>query len=553
MSAPAWGSTGTLFGASGSNPALAVPASVGADDVIVVGAYIDSTATVTAFASGFQHAPNSPRTVAPGGGGGEHSLVVMWKRATGADSGTYAFTLSASVFVFGNAIRYTGCISSGDPWDATNAAQSGPVNVNTAPAVSLATLGPDRMLFYVATDFNGDGGTWSAPAGFNLRQGGTNVTTHEIADLVQTAAGSTGSLSGSNTLAGYMGAWLGALIGTTAGAAEANVPRPTPPLWVINLFGARRQRMFDLTPGTPPTVETGTAVLALIGTGAAVKVARQAGTAILALTGQGAARRTAVEAGTAVLALTGTAAGRKVAPAAGRALLALTGTGVESTVTTRAQAGTALLALTGTSAARKTASTVNGRALLALVGTGGALHRAVAAGTALAALTGTGTARKTATGAGRAVLALIGTGVESTGSARPQSGTALLVLSGVGAARRLARPAGTATLALVGAGTARHVTPAAGRAVLALRGASAAGHVAMAGGRALLALLAYEVVPLPTNPPGADFTSTTSRPLLAMLGADSSGILSSTSTTPARMSGDSSSGGPGAGRDRPSW
>lgn len=268
MSAPTFGTIGALFGSTTSAPAFAVPASVAAGDIIVVMAYLDSTATVSAMPTDFVHANGSPVHVAPAAGFGEHNLLVAWKRATAGDTGTYTFTLSASVFVYGNAERISGCVASGDPWDATATAQGGAVNISTAPALSLVTLGADRILVYGATNHNGDGGTWSPPAGFSQRQGGTNQATHEISDLVQTAAGSTGSLSATTTASGFMGAFLGALIGTTGGAVDASPARPVPPLPLLEQFViARAQAFQDSRAGA--TV-TGTAVAALGGTAATV-------------------------------------------------------------------------------------------------------------------------------------------------------------------------------------------------------------------------------------------------------------------------------------------
>jgi hypothetical protein len=211
---PDFGSIGALLGTSTANPAFAVPASVANNDIIVVAAFLDGNVTVTGLPSGFAHVTGSPLAVATGAGFGEHSLLVAWKRASGADSGTYTFTLSGSAFVYGNAARYTGAKTTGDPWDAHDTDQSGAVNVSTAPAVSLTTLGANRRLLYAATSHNGDGGTWSPPTSFALRTSGSpNTTCVELADLAQAVAGASGSISATHTQAGYMGAWLGALIG----------------------------------------------------------------------------------------------------------------------------------------------------------------------------------------------------------------------------------------------------------------------------------------------------------------------------------------------------
>jgi len=544
VSAPAFGSIGTLHQTSTSTPSFAVPASVAAGDIIIVAAYIDGTATVTGMPSGFAHAENSPKQVAPGGAG-THSLVVMWKRATGADSGTYAFTLDAAQFVFGNAVRYTGCVASGNPWDTAGSgavSEGGNVVVSSPPTVSLTTAGPDRMLVYVATDNNGDGGTWSPPAGYNQRQGGASVTCHEISDLVQSAAGSTGGQAASNTLGGRMGGWIGALIGTTSAAAEQNTaPQQLPPALLFELVG-RQQLLFNMVPGVQPTVEQGRTTIALGGSGAATKKAVQTGSAALAGTSTGTARKTAAVSGSAVVGLRGQTAATKTGSAAGRALLALIGSGVESTADTRAQTGRALVALVGVSAARKTGVPA-GRALVALTGTGAAVKRAAAAATAAVALSGTGAARKTGSVAGRALLALSGTGVEATGSARLQTGTATLGLGASAAAVRRALPVGSALVELRAGATARKTATAAGRATTVLATGATAAKRATPTGRTMLAALPYEIVPAPVNPPGAAFVLPGDRATASMLGADRAAGWSTGSRPNGRLGG-RSSGGP---------
>jgi len=220
VSAPAFGTIGTLLGSTTSTPAFAVPASVASGDIIVVAFFADvSTTTISAFPSGFAAAENSPRTI-NAGGAGNCALHVAWKRATGADSGTYGFTLSASVFVYGNAVRYTGCVASGNPWDSpTSAADGGSTGSTTTPDVNVTTADVDRILFFAGVNVAGDGGTWTAPSGFSQRQGGASTTNCEISDKVQAAQGASGNTHATNTLSGTVGAWMGALIGTTVSGA----------------------------------------------------------------------------------------------------------------------------------------------------------------------------------------------------------------------------------------------------------------------------------------------------------------------------------------------
>jgi hypothetical protein len=218
VAAPAFGTIGTLHGASGTTHAFAVPASVASGDIIVVAFLAEtSTTTITVLPSGFAAAENSPVTNTSGTG--NHALHVCWKRATGADSGTYSFTVSASVFVYGNAVRYTSCVASGNPWDSPTAgAGSGSTSQTTCPDVSVTTADVDRLLFYAGTNWDGDTGTWTAPSGFTQRQGGASTTACEISDKTQTVAGSSGATHATSTSSHRTESWLGALIGTTVAA-----------------------------------------------------------------------------------------------------------------------------------------------------------------------------------------------------------------------------------------------------------------------------------------------------------------------------------------------
>lgn len=254
MSAPSFGTIGTLHGATTSTPAFAVPASVASGDIIVVAFYADvSTTTISAFPSGFAEAENSPVAINPGNPG-NHCLHVAWKRASAADTGTYSFTLSASVFVYGNAVRYPGAVAAGNPWDSpTASAQGGNVNSTTTPDVAVTTAGPDRLLIFVGTSFGGDGGTWTVPTGFNQRQGGTNTTNCEISDLVQAVQGGSGNTHATSTASDKVGSWLGALIGTTSSAAAAG-PLPRPPRQLFDQLARDYQSRFrpaDLPPVIP--------------------------------------------------------------------------------------------------------------------------------------------------------------------------------------------------------------------------------------------------------------------------------------------------------------
>lgn len=222
MSAPAFGTIGAHHNASGTSHSFAVPSSVASGDIIVIPMFIDGTATISAMASGFDHAEGSPVSIT---GAGAHSLVLAWKRASGADSGTYDFTVSASAYVAGSAARYTGAVGSGTPFDSPASANSDNTNGTLSPPVSVTTGGPDRMLIFTATNWSG--GAWTPPTSFNERMD-TGDQVNTLGDLVQATQGGSGTVQATCAGSDKRCAWLGALIGTTSSAASAPPARRQP-------------------------------------------------------------------------------------------------------------------------------------------------------------------------------------------------------------------------------------------------------------------------------------------------------------------------------------
>lgn len=183
-----------------------VPSGVAANDIVRVVAFVDSTTSVTGMPAGFANATGSP--VVNNAGSGNHKLYVMWKRATGADAGTYDFTLSSgSTYRNVQSFRYTGAIATGDPWDVTNTAID-ITDGTTSPPVSVTTSVANTLLVWDST--NWAGGAWTPPTSFTERRDtGDRVCTN--ADLAQAAAGSSGSITGSCAGSNKRTAWLGAL------------------------------------------------------------------------------------------------------------------------------------------------------------------------------------------------------------------------------------------------------------------------------------------------------------------------------------------------------
>lgn len=206
MAAPAFGSVGTYLQGSVSTASVAVPASVASGDLIVVVLFINGATSLTTPAAGFVDAPNSPVINVSGT---PHRVHVLWKRASGADTGTYDFVLSASDFMSSGALRYTGVVTSGSPWDVTTSANSNDTSSTTTPAVSVTTTGANRMLVFAGSNWSGGG--WTPPTGFNERiDSGFAVVTAD--DLVQVSAGSSGTVQATSVSNNRTVAWLGALL-----------------------------------------------------------------------------------------------------------------------------------------------------------------------------------------------------------------------------------------------------------------------------------------------------------------------------------------------------
>ena len=207
---PQFGSAGShLLGATASSAAVPVPSGVAAGDVILVHLYKQNTNAVTPPA-GFTEIGTAQQTT-----GSVISHHVFWKRATGADSGTYSFTWTGSNWRAALATRYTGCVSTGNPYDSGGGAPNGAARSSsgtTTPAVSLTTQGPDRLLVWSGTNFNS--GAWTMPSGFTAVESDQADELSSTAYKAQAAAGATGSITGSCASSANETAWLIALVGS---------------------------------------------------------------------------------------------------------------------------------------------------------------------------------------------------------------------------------------------------------------------------------------------------------------------------------------------------
>lgn len=211
--------TSTTTGATTAVSAT-VPAGVTSGAGVLIVVFTNSTSTITGFGTtGLAHAPGSPLPSS----GGQYNINVLTKRATGADSGTYALTQSAAGFWTAGGGLIGNLVAAGAIWDTNSGtgaarAQVTGQSVNT----SMTTQVADELLINIGGQFNG--GTWTQPTGF------TKDFTDSAAPgvlyfghLAQAVAGATGTLTASCTGASsQMAGWLGAIVGTTGGATTIN-------------------------------------------------------------------------------------------------------------------------------------------------------------------------------------------------------------------------------------------------------------------------------------------------------------------------------------------
>lgn len=218
MASPTFGAAGTYLTGVVSNQAnFAVPTGTANNEIVVVYLYIESTGAITPPA-GFTQKSRPSNT-----GTGAHDLVIFWKRCTGTDSGTYAFT-NPNVWREGVAVRYSGCITSGDPFDVVSANQAASGASGITPVVSLTTTVTDTLLVFSGTNFNG--GAWTPPSGYTERvDSGGDLT---VDDLARASIGSSGTIR-ATCAGGSTGtcAFLGALKSTTSAASGISDPGAT--------------------------------------------------------------------------------------------------------------------------------------------------------------------------------------------------------------------------------------------------------------------------------------------------------------------------------------
>ena len=187
-----------------ATPSTAVPAGVAAGTIVLLACSVDNTAAAFDTAdwpAGFTEL-DEVGTTADG-----QRMAVGWKRATGADTGSYTFgNLGASGDWVCQAVALTGRHATSPPVVST-AAINNTLNATpvTVTANGVTAVAGDDLAWVSAPDTNAgnNGAGHTPPAGYTERQdamsGWTNLS---VATVDNVAAGATGSVSGTFALIG---------------------------------------------------------------------------------------------------------------------------------------------------------------------------------------------------------------------------------------------------------------------------------------------------------------------------------------------------------------
>lgn len=251
MTAPSLRALGTVVSTTTTTPSFAAPAGAVSTDVILVGFFLDDgRTTVTVVPSNFTLATGAPQINDPAAGSPSHGLYVYWGRFADVGAGPYGFTVSGSVFVEGRTAAIQACITTGNPFEATNGATSGNTNVTTAPSVSATSLDVDRYAFYVAT--NWAGGAWTPATGFTEQWDANN----EICTFDDKALPTAQTVTPQAVCAGSSrsNAWVGILLPVASAAVPPPPARTVPGRDPGEVWWVQRDRRDANTVGSAANV-----------------------------------------------------------------------------------------------------------------------------------------------------------------------------------------------------------------------------------------------------------------------------------------------------------
>jgi hypothetical protein len=187
-----------------------VPAGAASDHIAVVGIYKETTSAITTVPTGFT---NKAALVTSADSRG--SLHVYWKRLIAADSGTWNFGWTGSAWRSAVAGLWSGRITSGDPFDGTVGTGESTTTVNVLNvATTPGSAGGDAVGMW--TNFAG-GNSWTPPTNYTERRDNDTTSLHTRDNV---AAGTTGSVTATADVSGFMKAFLGVLSASVASTSD---------------------------------------------------------------------------------------------------------------------------------------------------------------------------------------------------------------------------------------------------------------------------------------------------------------------------------------------
>lgn len=198
--APAYGTQSLLAYGTRTSTAVPVPTGVSSGSVVLVHIYLEGTYVAVTPPAGFTEIAfgTTPQTTTS-----QMGVRWFWKRASAADSGTYAFT-HASNITQAVATRWDGCVATGTPYEIPVAAIRDSAGT-AVPAVSGTTTGANRTLVLWSQTYASP--SYTPPSGFTeVYDPGDGLY---LAYKGQAAAGATGSISAT---ASASAAQIGAMI-----------------------------------------------------------------------------------------------------------------------------------------------------------------------------------------------------------------------------------------------------------------------------------------------------------------------------------------------------
>lgn len=165
---------------------LSVPAppTVGSNHIVLLHLYMEPAANAPTNMGTLGFNEITPAAVAS-----DHNLRVFWKRSSGSESNYGLQFPGSNAWVAAIASSYQGCITTGNPIDATNQATG---NATSTPPISVTTNGDNRLLVWAGADYGG-GVTWSTNmTPFTHQRSGGNLA---IATNVLAAMGTSAPFS----------------------------------------------------------------------------------------------------------------------------------------------------------------------------------------------------------------------------------------------------------------------------------------------------------------------------------------------------------------------